>query len=98
MKNKSRVAREGPEDSRAITQATPAPSQAVSHRAFPHWLISALDTKGVPQGIRGDAVVRAQMRVQGLLLLTPCVVWVKLLSLPVPHLSSNESRPSGVPR
>lgn len=96
MKNKSRVAHEGPEDSRAITQATPAPSQAVSHRAFPHWLISALDTKRVPWGIRGDAVVRAQMRVQELL--TPCVVWVKLLSLPVPHLSSNESGPSGVPR
>lgn len=99
--SESRVAPEGLEDSKAITQATPrCPARLCPTGHFGIGSAPLQRPNGfVPQGIGGNAVVRAQMRASGLLqlkLLTHCVVLVKQFSLPVPlftHPSSDENGP-----
>lgn len=99
--SENRVAPECLEDSKAITQATPRCPGGLCPTG--HFCIGSAPLRGpnsrVAQRIRGNAVVRAQMRAPGLLqlkLLTHCVVLAKRFSLPVPlftHPSSDENRP-----
>lgn len=89
---------------RVLRTAEPSPTGA-THDTQPGCVpqgISALAPlccghQTCPDGIRGDAVVRAQMRAQGLLQLTPCVLWVKLFSLPELHCPAMRAGPQVCP-